>query len=166
MAVGWSCCAPRLRIVLLTLSAATSTRQQRVVILLWWARPHRLRGGGVMARLRAQAAAALLWVSLVATGPARLLQVLQFFADSASRLRAVRLDSVGRAWQIALPIGISFYTFTSELRDRRLPRRDPAERNWWDFAFFIAFFRSWWRVDPARRQFCAGPPRPCWMPSS
>jgi alginate O-acetyltransferase complex protein AlgI len=44
-------------------------------------------------------------------------------------------------WNIALPVGISFYTFESMSYTIDVFRREiPAERSWYRFAFFVAYF--------------------------
>src|SRR6185369_4329428 len=85
----------------------------------------------------------LLWISLIVNlGLLGFFKYCNFFADSAVTLaRLVGIDVGWTPWQIALPIGISFYTFHELSYVLDVYRGElPAERSWWDFAFFISFF--------------------------
>jgi alginate O-acetyltransferase complex protein AlgI len=147
MAVGWSLLGrPRLRIVLLTLiSFYFYACNNAWLILLLLATTH-IDFAVARAMSRAQDRTRrrrLLWISLIVNlGLLGFFKYCNFFADSAVTLaRLLGIDVGWTPWQIALPIGISFYTFHELSYVLDVYRGElPAERSWWDFAFFISFF--------------------------
>ena len=147
MAVGWSLLRhPRLRIVLLTLISGYfyAANNAWLILLLVGTTHIDFAVARVMARTAERKRRRhLLWVSLVANlGLLGFFKYCNFFADSAVTVFGLfGLDLGWTPWQIALPIGISFYTFHELSYVIDVYRGEiPAERNWWDFAFFIAFF--------------------------
>jgi len=86
-----------------------------------------------------------LWVALsivINLSPLAYFKYANFFAHSARG--AAQVFGIELSWvdlNVALPVGISFYTFESMSYTIDVYRRQrPAERSWQRYAFFIAFF--------------------------
>ncbi len=91
---------------------------------------------------------AKLWLTIGLVGCLGVLGVfkyLNFFIDSVAMLFGTTAEDMGMPWRLLLPIGVSFYVFhcISYLMD--VYRRDAdATLKFFDFAAFIALFRSSW----------------------
>jgi D-alanyl-lipoteichoic acid acyltransferase DltB (MBOAT superfamily) len=74
-----------------------------------------------------------------------------FFVESMDDLlRPLGLSSRGLRLDIVLPIGVSFYTF-QEMSYTIRYRREIRATGPLDFAVFVAFFPTWWRVPSSGR---------------
>ena len=64
-----------------------------------------------------------------------------FVASGAAVAEALGAEVGFEPWRIALPVGVSFYTFQSMSYTLDVYQRQlPAERTWSRFAFYVAFF--------------------------
>ncbi|HEX5051262.1 MAG TPA: MBOAT family O-acyltransferase [Planctomycetota bacterium] len=142
LGVGW----PRLRIVTLALLSFyfyAANNSWLILLLLASTQVDFMVGRALTRTDDPVRRRRLLWVSLVANlGLLGFFKYFNFFVGSAVDLARMAGFEIGwTPWQIALPVGISFYTFQTLSYTIDVYRGDlPAAKSWWDFSFFVAFF--------------------------